>query len=199
VPATVGGDGDARCDRALRQSVLEVRAPRPVGVVIRSGDPVQCVWIVNLEDGGIALEPHEFDVALHNVELKDGGDDVGCEADRHHRHDALHLDECGTARRVHGPMRHVLPPLLLPSGSSTPTGAVGVTGLGVVSMNGGMQVTVHGDPLYRFSGDKATGDTNGEGINSFGGIWHIGHTTAASGAGTATTTTPAASSGNPYG
>jgi predicted lipoprotein with Yx(FWY)xxD motif len=87
------------------------------------------------------------------------------------------------------------PPLLLPSGSSTPVGASGVTGLGVVSMNGGMQVTVNGDPLYRYSGDKSPGDTNGEGITSFGGTWHAGQTTATTGGGTPTTTSPPASSG----
>jgi predicted lipoprotein with Yx(FWY)xxD motif len=80
------------------------------------------------------------------------------------------------------------PPLLLPSGTATATGAAGVSGLGVVSMNGGMQVTEHGAPLYRFSQDKAPGDTNGEGINSFGGTWHVAKTTAASNGATPTTT-----------
>jgi predicted lipoprotein with Yx(FWY)xxD motif len=80
------------------------------------------------------------------------------------------------------------PPLLLPSGVATAKGAAGVSGLGVVTMNGGMQVTEHGDPLYRFSGDKAAGDTHGEGINSFGGIWHVA-TTAASHGGTPPNTT----------
>lgn len=90
------------------------------------------------------------------------------------------------------------PPLLLPSGTMTAKGAAGVSGLGVVSMNGGMQVTDRGDPLYRFSRDKARGDTNGEGINSFGGIWHIAKTTAAANVGAPTTTgttVPAAGGG----
>ena len=92
------------------------------------------------------------------------------------------------------------PPLLLPSGIATAKGAAGVSGLGVVSMNGGMQVTEHGDPLYRFSGDKAAGDTHGEGINSFGGIWHVATTTAASdgGAPTTTATTVATGGGGGY-
>jgi len=87
------------------------------------------------------------------------------------------------------------PPLLLASGSTTPTGAYGVNGLSVVSMNGGMQVTIHGDPLYRFSKDKAPGDTNGEGIQSFGGIWHVAHPTTASSV-QANTTAPPVTSGN---
>jgi len=87
------------------------------------------------------------------------------------------------------------PPLLLASGSTTPTGASGVNGLSVVSMNGGMQVTVNGVPLYRFSRDKAPGDTNGEGIQSFGGIWHVAHPMTAS-SGPANTTAPPVTSGN---
>lgn len=90
------------------------------------------------------------------------------------------------------------PPLLLPSGTTTAKGAAGVSSLGVVAMNGGMQVTGHGNPLYRFSHDKAAGDTNGEGINSFGGTWHVVKTTAAANVGTPTTTgttVPAASGG----
>ena len=92
------------------------------------------------------------------------------------------------------------PPLLLPANVTAAKGAQGVSGLGVVSMNGGKQVTEHGDPLYRYSGDKAAGDTNGEGINSFGGTWHAGHATAAAvPAGAPITTTPPATSGSGYG
>jgi predicted lipoprotein with Yx(FWY)xxD motif len=93
------------------------------------------------------------------------------------------------------------PPLLVPSGTMTPKGGAGVTGLGLVAMNGGMQVTEHGDPLYSFSQDKAAGDTNGEGIKSFGGTWHVAKTTAAATAGTPTTTgmtVPATSGGGGY-
>jgi predicted lipoprotein with Yx(FWY)xxD motif len=90
------------------------------------------------------------------------------------------------------------PPLLLPSGTTTASGGAGVSGLGTVGMNGGMQVTEHSDPLYRFSMDKAAGDTNGEGITSFGGTWHVAKTTAAASASTPTTagtTVPAAGGG----
>lgn len=87
------------------------------------------------------------------------------------------------------------PPLLLPANVTSAKGAPGISGLGAVAMNGGMQVTEHGDPLYRYSGDNSAGDTNGEGINSFGGIWHVGKTAAASSAGSANTTSPPATSG----
>lgn len=88
------------------------------------------------------------------------------------------------------------PPLLLPANVNT---AKGASGLGVNSMNGGMQVTEHGDPLYRYSGDNAAGDTNGEGINSFGGVWHVARTTAvATPAAAPNTTSPPATSGSGY-
>ena len=38
--------------------------------------------------------------------------------------------------------------------------------------NGTLQVTLRGLPLYRYSKDRAKGDTNGEGIESFAGTWH---------------------------
>lgn len=34
------------------------------------------------------------------------------------------------------------------------------------------QVVLAGRPLYTFAGDSASGQTNGEGIKSFGGTWH---------------------------
>ncbi len=81
------------------------------------------------------------------------------------------------------------PPLLLPSGVTSAQGAAGVTGLGAVSMNGGMQVTERGDPLYRFAADTTPGDVKGEGIHGFGGVWHVATVSAASsGAGTTGTT-----------
>jgi predicted lipoprotein with Yx(FWY)xxD motif len=91
------------------------------------------------------------------------------------------------------------PPLLLPSGTSTARGEAGVKGLGTVSGAGGTQVTENGAPLYRFSGDAAAGDANGEGISSFGGVWHVVNS-AASGAGTTeTTNAPTTSTGSGYG
>jgi predicted lipoprotein with Yx(FWY)xxD motif len=75
------------------------------------------------------------------------------------------------------------PPLLVHSASAKLTAAPGVSGrLGVVRRGAGKyQVTLRGLPLYRFSGDRARGQANGEGIKSFGGTWHAvaGASTAA--------------------
>jgi predicted lipoprotein with Yx(FWY)xxD motif len=86
----------------------------------------------------------------------------------------------------------VWPPLMLPAGSTKATGGSGVTGLATVAANGGQQVTANGLPLYYFSGDQAAGATDGDQINSFGGIWNI---VKASGGGSSPSTTPATTSG----
>jgi predicted lipoprotein with Yx(FWY)xxD motif len=39
--------------------------------------------------------------------------------------------------------------------------------------DGKPQVTYNGHPLYLFSGDQKPGDTNGEGVNAFGGLWYV--------------------------
>lgn len=39
--------------------------------------------------------------------------------------------------------------------------------------DGSVQVTYNGWPLYFFAGDTAAGDTNGQGIDEFGGLWYL--------------------------
>jgi predicted lipoprotein with Yx(FWY)xxD motif len=88
------------------------------------------------------------------------------------------------------------PPLTVKSAKTKLKTGSGVKGkLGLLHRsNGTLQVTLNGLPLYRYSGDSAKGDVNGEGIESFGGTWHA--VTASSSAsasptmpGTTTTTT----------
>ncbi len=86
------------------------------------------------------------------------------------------------------------PPLALPTGQSTAVAGGGVTGLGTVVKSNGTHVTEDGAPLYRFQGDRAPGDTNGDGLASFGGVWHVS-TVAASAAPAVTTPTTSSSSG----
>jgi predicted lipoprotein with Yx(FWY)xxD motif len=59
--------------------------------------------------------------------------------------------------------------------SGTPTKAPGVSGkLGTVKRKGFSQVTLNGHPLYTFSEDNGRrGKAEGEGINNFGGVWHV--------------------------
>ena len=69
-----------------------------------------------------------------------------------------------------GSCASVWPPLLVPSGSASPTEGAGATGrLGTVTRpDGGVQVTYDGLPLYRYSGDTSAGQANGQGIQ---GVW----------------------------
>ncbi|MGH7756651.1 MAG: COG4315 family predicted lipoprotein [Vulcanimicrobiaceae bacterium] len=39
--------------------------------------------------------------------------------------------------------------------------------------DGSVQLTYKGRPLYTFIADGAPGQTNGDGLDAFGGIWHI--------------------------
>jgi predicted lipoprotein with Yx(FWY)xxD motif len=38
--------------------------------------------------------------------------------------------------------------------------------------DGTTQVALNGHPLYTFTGDSAPGDTNGNGLDDFGGVWN---------------------------
>jgi predicted lipoprotein with Yx(FWY)xxD motif len=57
--------------------------------------------------------------------------------------------------------------------------------------NGALQVTLGGLPLYRYSGDHAKGEANGQSIHRFGGTWHVlSATSSTSPAMNTTPTTP---------
>jgi predicted lipoprotein with Yx(FWY)xxD motif len=69
------------------------------------------------------------------------------------------------------------PPFLVPPGTA-PAAGPGLPGTlaTVTRPDGGLQATYNGQPLYRFSGDKAPGDANGQGI---GGVWFAVSATSA--------------------
>lgn len=76
-------------------------------------------------------------------------------------------------------------PALIATG--TPMAGPGVAGT-LATISGG-QVTWDGHPLYGWMGDKAPGDTTGDGINGFHAAMASG-SSAAGGAGPASTTAP---------
>jgi hypothetical protein len=60
--------------------------------------------------------------------------------------------------------------------------------------DGAQQVIYNGHPLYLFAGDQKAGDTNGQGVNAFGGSWY-----ALTGTGDQVTAAPTnAGGGNRY-
>jgi predicted lipoprotein with Yx(FWY)xxD motif len=88
------------------------------------------------------------------------------------------------------------PPLTVKSAKTKLKAGSGVRGkLALLHRsNGTFQVTLNGLPLYRYAGDSAKDDVNGEGIESFGGIWHAVKASSSSSTTptttTGTTTTP---------
>ncbi len=59
--------------------------------------------------------------------------------------------------------------------SAQPTAAASIADkLGLLTRpDGGMQITYNEMPLYTFIGDKNPGDVTGDGVNQFGGVWHV--------------------------
>jgi len=66
------------------------------------------------------------------------------------------------------------PPVAAPAGS-LPSPWTAIT-----RQDGSHQLAYAGRPLYTFSFDTAPGQTNGDGVNAFGGNWHIARPQASS-------------------
>jgi predicted lipoprotein with Yx(FWY)xxD motif len=77
-------------------------------------------------------------------------------------------------------------PPLVTSGTPTVGNGAATSLVGTATRSGGeQQVIYNGHPLYLFSGDQKAGDTNGQGVNAFGGSWY-----ALTAAGNRVTATP---------
>ena len=84
----------------------------------------------------------------------------------------LSADKGGKVTCASTPCTGVWPPLLV---SSAPTAGSGITAsmLGTArTPSGKSQATYNNWPLYTYSGDSSPGQANGQGIQSFGGVWH---------------------------
>ena len=93
-------------------------------------------------------------------------------------------------------------PPVTTSGSPTASGSAKASDLGTITRSGGTkQVTYDGHPLYYYAGDSSSGQTNGQGTDSFGAKWWLvapaGTSITTTGGGTApsTSTSPSAGGG----
>lgn len=65
-------------------------------------------------------------------------------------------------------------PPLTTDGDPVAGEGVDETLLGTITRDDGtLQITYNGWPLYLYAGDAAPGDTNGQGLDEFGGIWYL--------------------------
>ncbi len=84
----------------------------------------------------------------------------------------LFQKDSGTTSECTGACAVNWPPLMV-SGKPTEGSGIDASMVGTTNRpNGNLQVTYNGHPLYLFKGDKQAGDTNGEGLNAFGGSWY---------------------------
>src|SRR5438309_6011154 len=85
----------------------------------------------------------------------------------------LFVADTGTSSTCYSSCASIWPPLLTVGAPQAGTGAdqslVGTT----TRTDGKVEVTYAGHPLYYFAKDKAPGDTKGQGINGFGGLWWV--------------------------
>lgn len=71
------------------------------------------------------------------------------------------------ASTCNGTCANSWPPVTPPSGA-LPSGWTSFQ-----RQDGSMQLAYKTRALYTFSGDVRPGDTNGDGVNAFGGLWHV--------------------------
>jgi predicted lipoprotein with Yx(FWY)xxD motif len=84
----------------------------------------------------------------------------------------LFTRDSGNTPSCTGACTSVWPPLTSSTAVHVGTGA-SASLLGTVSNAGGQeQVTYNGHPLYYYVGDVNPGDTNGEQLDQFGGLWY---------------------------
>jgi predicted lipoprotein with Yx(FWY)xxD motif len=96
--------------------------------------------------GTLLANPHGMTVYYYSVDKKGSG-----------------VSDCTGACAAEWPP--VIAPVRIPAGIKLP-GKVGF----IVRAGGVHQVTIDGYPVYRYAGDHAPGQANGNGI---GGVWHV--------------------------
>lgn len=85
----------------------------------------------------------------------------------------LFVVDTGTTSSCYTSCAALWPPVLT---TGAPQAGAGATAslLGTTTRTDGkLEMTYAGHPLYYFIQDKAPGDTTGQGVNSFGGLWWV--------------------------
>jgi predicted lipoprotein with Yx(FWY)xxD motif len=94
--------------------------------------------------------------------------------------------DTGTKSACSGECAALWPPVTT-TGNATATMGATSSMLGTTTRDdGSTQVTYNGHPIYTYSGDTTSGQANGEGLNTYGGLWYAvtAAGTAAQGSGT---------------
>ena len=85
----------------------------------------------------------------------------------------LFVVDTGTTSNCYTTCATIWPPVLTTGAAQAGAGA-NASLLGTTTRTDGkIEVTYAGHPLYYFVQDKAAGDSTGQGINGFGGLWWV--------------------------
>jgi len=85
----------------------------------------------------------------------------------------LFVADKGTASSCYTSCATIWPPVLTTGAPIAGTGATASLLGTTTRTDGKVEVTYAGHPLYYFVQDKKAGDTTGQGINGFGGLWWV--------------------------
>jgi predicted lipoprotein with Yx(FWY)xxD motif len=84
----------------------------------------------------------------------------------------LFAKDTGSTSTCSGGCASVWPPVAV-HGTPHATGGTRAADIATITRpDGGTQLSYHGHPVYYYVGDRNAGDTAGQNLNQFGGIWH---------------------------
>jgi predicted lipoprotein with Yx(FWY)xxD motif len=85
----------------------------------------------------------------------------------------LFVADTGTSSTCYTSCATVWPPVVTAGAPQAGAGADAMLLGTTTRTDGKVEVTYAGHPLYYFVQDKAAGDTTGQGVNGFGGLWWV--------------------------
>jgi predicted lipoprotein with Yx(FWY)xxD motif len=85
----------------------------------------------------------------------------------------LFVADTGTTSTCYTSCATIWPPVLTTGAPQAGAGADAMLLGTTTRTDGKVEVTYAGHPLYYFVQDKAAGDTTGQGVNGFGGLWWV--------------------------